>query len=174
MKEYTVAWTKKNGEQVKGQIYTTENIAKLLANLEEWGATNIEIKSVEMLQDYYIFVREMDGNDSEVRQAVKPWAPIIIMAESNEKARETFLSDGGVPEDEAWRYYAVSVESTEKYICEECGKSFGWPDNIKESRGEYWGIPCSEDVAVCPHCGSGQFHETKIDESGNIHLFERG
>lgn len=44
--KYLVEYTKSNGEKVTGQIYTTENITKLLINLEEWGATNIIIKSI--------------------------------------------------------------------------------------------------------------------------------
>lgn len=42
---YLVDYTKSNGEKVKDQIHTTENITKLLLNLEKWGATNIIIKS---------------------------------------------------------------------------------------------------------------------------------
>ena len=49
-----------------------------------------------------------------------------------------------------------------KYICKDCGKVFDG-DEIErryESRGEFWGVPCSEEIAVCPRCG-GDFNEAK-------------
>jgi hypothetical protein len=45
--KYEMAWTKKDGERVKGQIYTAEQVSHQLENLEEWGATNITLKSIE-------------------------------------------------------------------------------------------------------------------------------
>lgn len=41
------AWTKKNGETVTNQIYTTEKIQDKLTQLENEGATNIIVKSVD-------------------------------------------------------------------------------------------------------------------------------
>jgi hypothetical protein len=51
----------------------------------------------------------------------------------------------------------------EMEYCETCGLFFEWDiipnENIKttfESRGEFWGAPCSEEVVVgwvCPGCG---------------------
>ena len=41
-----------------------------------------------------------------------------------------------------------------KYKCIECGCEFDEP--IKEERGEFWGMPCDETLAGCPHC-RGEF-----------------
>ena len=45
--KFEVSYTKKNGERVEGQIYTTESIGRCLVNLEEWGAKNIIVVSIE-------------------------------------------------------------------------------------------------------------------------------
>lgn len=41
-----------------------------------------------------------------------------------------------------------------KLICVECGHIFDEEDiaTWKESRGEYWGEPCYEEVSGCPRC----------------------
>ena len=47
------------------------------------------------------------------------------------------------------------------YCCIECGHIFD-EDEIsvwQESRGEYWGTPCSESVSGCPRC-KGDYVET--------------
>lgn len=44
------------------------------------------------------------------------------------------------------------------YICE-CGAVFEEPARREESRGEFWGVPCSETVYLCPTCGSDVFCE---------------
>ena len=47
------------------------------------------------------------------------------------------------------------------FICLECGRIFN-EDEIdvwEESRGEFWGMPCSETVDGCPSCG-GDYVET--------------
>ena len=38
--------------------------------------------------------------------------------------------------------------------CIDCGKIFDDDDVAvwEESRGEFWGVPCSETVSGCPHC----------------------
>lgn len=46
-KVYKMSWTTKDGTRVENQLYTAEYITHQLLSLEEWGATNIEIKSVE-------------------------------------------------------------------------------------------------------------------------------
>lgn len=40
------------------------------------------------------------------------------------------------------------------YRCDECGHIFeeGEEATWKESRGEYWGRPCEEEMSVCPVC----------------------
>ena len=38
------------------------------------------------------------------------------------------------------------------YKCDCCGKLFETPKMIAESRGEYWGVPCYEKIAVSPCC----------------------
>lgn len=50
------------------------------------------------------------------------------------------------------------------YRCEDCGALFYEPKAVQESRGEYWGVPCSETVYYCPCCGSECFDEVKDDE----------
>ena len=45
--KYKVEYTKSNGEEVKNQVYTTENITKILEQLETWGAKKIVITSIE-------------------------------------------------------------------------------------------------------------------------------
>lgn len=39
-------------------------------------------------------------------------------------------------------------------ICLECGKTFEDSEiaHWQESRGEFWGVPCTETVSGCPHC----------------------
>ena len=43
------------------------------------------------------------------------------------------------------------------YYCIECGHIFDKNDVAiwNESRGEYWGVLCSESVSGCPCCGGG-------------------
>lgn len=47
-------------------------------------------------------------------------------------------------------------------ICLECGKVFD-EDDIEyweESRGEYWGMPCTEKMSGCPRC-QGAYEEAE-------------
>ena len=48
-----------------------------------------------------------------------------------------------------------------KFVCLECGHIFDENDVAiwEESRGEYWGAPCSETVSGCPNC-NGDYVET--------------
>ena len=39
-----------------------------------------------------------------------------------------------------------------KFRCDKCGKIFDWPKEVRESRGEYWGIPCWETMYYSPCC----------------------
>ena len=54
------------------------------------------------------------------------------------------------------------------FVCLECGHIFD-EDEVytwKESRGEYWGTPCYEEMAGCPRC-KGDYVETyKCDVCG--------
>lgn len=45
------------------------------------------------------------------------------------------------------------------YKCNDCGEVFDEPKYVQESRGEFWGAPCSETMAYCPHCESEDFEE---------------
>lgn len=47
------------------------------------------------------------------------------------------------------------------YICFNCGKVFDEEESGTryESRGEFWGMPCSEPMMCCPYCGSDEFDE---------------
>lgn len=38
------------------------------------------------------------------------------------------------------------------FRCCNCGKLFDWPVEERESRGEYWGVPCFETVYYSPCC----------------------
>lgn len=44
------------------------------------------------------------------------------------------------------------------YKCIECGAVFEDPATWEESRGEYWGFPCTETVRGCPEC-KGDYEE---------------
>ena len=41
----------------------------------------------------------------------------------------------------------------------ECGAIFEEPKLVRESRGEFWGVPCWEDMYYCPYCGDSCFDE---------------
>lgn len=49
------------------------------------------------------------------------------------------------------------------YVCE-CGAVFHEPKAVEESRGEFWGMPCSETMYYCPVCGDDCFDEEEVDE----------
>lgn len=51
-----------------------------------------------------------------------------------------------------------------RFRCEECGAIFDWPKAVEESRGEFWGIPCSETVYYSPCC-EADFEEIEEEES---------
>lgn len=116
------------------------------------------------MTDYYIYEQEMAGNDFKFTKSLTNFEPVIYTAETKQEAERMFIKEYGINEDDASLYYAVSVASTMRFVCEDCGRPFGHPKIIKESRGEYWGIPCFEDVGVCPHCGSGDFFEVEQEE----------
>ena len=46
-KQYVVSYTNKDGEKVTGQLYTAQFLSSIVANLEEWGCTDIEIREVQ-------------------------------------------------------------------------------------------------------------------------------
>ena len=49
------------------------------------------------------------------------------------------------------------------FRCLECDAEFEEPVRFEESRGEYWGVPCSETLWGCPYC-HGEYEEIKEDE----------
>jgi predicted RNA-binding Zn-ribbon protein involved in translation (DUF1610 family) len=58
-------------------------------------------------------------------------------------------------------YQKIKVkEIKDKYYCAECKSWFEFPvvHQWKEPRGEYWGIPCDEEMCewLCPVCGSDE------------------
>lgn len=60
------------------------------------------------------------------------------------------------------------------YKCYDCGHIFesGEESFWSESRGEFWGFPCYENVSGCPKC-KGEYGETKKCEiCGSEHLEE--
>jgi DNA-directed RNA polymerase subunit RPC12/RpoP len=58
------------------------------------------------------------------------------------------------------------------YKCLDCGHIFedGEQAHWSESRGEYWGTPCSENMSGCPLC-KGEYEETvQCAVCGSEHL----
>ena len=53
------------------------------------------------------------------------------------------------------------------YKCE-CGCVFDRPRAVRESRGEFWGVPCYETMYYCPACGDGCFDEVDVDDDVEI------
>lgn len=51
-----------------------------------------------------------------------------------------------------------------KWICHDCGEIFDEPQVVNESRGEFWGSPCWEEMHYCPCCGSDDYDEYYEDE----------
>ena len=47
-----------------------------------------------------------------------------------------------------------------KYHCLECDAEFDEPASWREGRGEFWGVPCSEQMFGCPVC-HGEFVTTE-------------
>ena len=55
-----------------------------------------------------------------------------------------------------------------KLKCLECGNVFD-DDEISywsESRGEFWGEPCSEEMSGCPYCGGDYEDAYECEECG--------
>jgi hypothetical protein len=50
-----------------------------------------------------------------------------------------------------------------RFKCWECGRYFNEYKEVQESRGEFWGIPCSETMCYCPYC-NGDFDEAEVVE----------
>lgn len=75
------------------------------------------------------------------------------------------------------------------FKCNCCGETFEEPKILHESRGEYWGFPSYEDIAVSPCCEE-DFTEGKmyhvdgkvyalvnseiVDESGRVYTVPNG
>lgn len=45
------------------------------------------------------------------------------------------------------------------FKCNDCGSKFYQPEDVYESRGEFWGMPAYEVMYYCPICGSEDFDE---------------
>jgi hypothetical protein len=59
-----------------------------------------------------------------------------------------------------------------KFICSECGEIFNENEfaTWSESRGEYWGAPCSEEMSGCPYCHSDAYEEAeKCEKCGEYY-----
>lgn len=58
------------------------------------------------------------------------------------------------------------------YKCLECGHIFerGEEDVWRESRGEFWGQPCYEEVSGCPLCRGGFRETVQCASCGGEHL----
>ena len=52
------------------------------------------------------------------------------------------------------------------YKCVDCGAVFDEPDTWEESRGEYWGFPCTETVCGCPECRGDYEEAFECEECG--------
>ena len=85
-----------------------------------------------------------------------------VEAGTDDEAIKGYLASNGITdEEEASRYFPVNAE---RFYCHECNKHFDFPKMVSESRGEFWGMACSETVAYCPHCGGWEFEE--VDPKG--------
>ena len=51
---YKVSCTRQDGTRVKDQLYTAEYLSKLVADMESWGCTNIEIREVDTQKKMYV------------------------------------------------------------------------------------------------------------------------
>ena len=75
------------------------------------------------------------------------------------------------------------------FKCNCCGKTFEEPMVVRESRGEYWGFPCYENIAVSPCCKEdfteGKMYHVEgkvyasvdaeiVDERGRTHTIAGG
>ena len=40
------------------------------------------------------------------------------------------------------------------FKCGDCEMLFDEPETVRESRGEFYGMPAYEDISICPYCGS--------------------
>lgn len=78
-----------------------------------------------------------------------------LEAETKEEALKRYFKQNGISKD-ADLFYAGTAD---KFICHDCGKHFDYPHMVAESRGEFWGMPCSETVGYCPLCGGWDFEE---------------
>lgn len=58
------------------------------------------------------------------------------------------------------------------YKCLDCGHIFeeGEQSYWQESRGEYWGFPCFEEMVGCPLCRGSYEKTVKCDVCGSEHL----
>ena len=97
---------------------------------------------------FNIYQREMYDMDYTI---------MVLEAETKEEALSRFIEDNHITEEDEWLFYATDAD---RFICHECGKHFDYPESVEEGR-EYWGMPCTETVYLCPHCGSGEFEEVK-------------
>lgn len=50
------------------------------------------------------------------------------------------------------------------YRCNDCGHIFDSPSEVRESRGEFWGMLAFETMYYCPYCDSEDFDEYDEDE----------
>ena len=44
-------------------------------------------------------------------------------------------------------------------ICSNCKSKFSIPDEIREDKGEHFGIPCYEVIPICPYCHSDEIED---------------
>ena len=51
MYKYEMSWTTKDGTKVEHQVFTGETVARVLKDLEQWEATDIELKLMTVEED---------------------------------------------------------------------------------------------------------------------------
>lgn len=56
----------------------------------------------------------------------------------------------------------MSLRMSWKYRCRDCGEYCDEPRYVEEDRGEFWGIPCTERIAYCPHCEYGEIDDADV------------
>ena len=66
-----------------------------------------------------------------------------------------------------------------KYRCIDCEQEFDEPEEVQESRGEFWGMPAYETMYYCPYCGGDimenedEDEEDDVDEEAEYERWER-
>lgn len=71
--KYEISYVDSDGHEVKGQMFTAENVSGHLKNLEDWGCTKIVVKSAEEIKESKLDEMDVDGpSTTKVQIEAKP------------------------------------------------------------------------------------------------------